>query len=140
MRDIKFRGKDLETNQWVFGNLTQFNSHYPTISWYDNTYPVEKEHNCVVYPETVSQFIGKKDKNRAEIYEGDILRSVVNPDIILYIEYDAKEAAYMAVQINKYTGTDFESRCHITDEWLAKFPKEIIGNIHDNKGFINKEE
>ena len=73
MRTIKFRGKDIETNNWVFGHLTQFNYHYPTITWLRDSPIMEQGGHYLVYPETVGQYVGITDCNMTEIYEGDIL-------------------------------------------------------------------
>lgn len=87
---------------------------------------------------TICQFTGLHDKNGREIYEGDILRSVRFTDILIMVVYDEGEAAFMSVQINKNIGTDLETRCHITQDWINRHPKVVIGNIYDNKELLNE--
>lgn len=78
MRTVKFRGKQIGSNQWVYGSLIQsengqcyiFKGHsMPSFSLYSEEF-VE------VIPETVGQFIGQLDKNKREIYEKDTVRHI----------------------------------------------------------------
>lgn len=68
MREIKFRGKCINTGKWVHGNLVTL--HYPkrlciategTSEDWSNTKFIE------VDPKTVGQYTGHKDKNGKEI-------------------------------------------------------------------------
>ncbi len=142
-REIKFRSKSTSNKEWIYGNYAIIDG-LPSIvegsiEFIDGSELRSYSWDYVI-PETICQFTGLHDKNGKEIYEGDILRSVVNPDIIMYVSYDVEETSFMAIQINKYTGTDLESRCHIRREWITGFPKEVIGNIYDNPELIKREE
>lgn len=138
-REIKFRGKRVKMDdpleRWIEGSCVEYTNirdekvvRIMSKSGYQNE----------VYPETVGQFTGLYDKNGKEIYEGDILRSVKFHDIVGYIMYDKKEGAFMFIKIDELMKTELETRCHITERWLNEFPKEVIGNIYDNKELLEE--
>lgn len=113
MRTIKFRGRSLNTNMWVYGDL----QHRGNRAF------VEYE----VCPKSIGQFTGFKDKNNHEIYEGDVLRvTSLNEKThgevrVVEVIYSDKYAAFMA-----YLGAEKLESLFYQDSEI-----EIIGNIHN---------
>lgn len=123
-REIKFRGKDVDTNQWVYGSLMVYKKHYPTITWVDDIGPVEKKRTCVVYPDSVGEYTGLRDKNSKEIYEGDI---------VLQQDYNGKKMP-MVVKFGNgafIVGYHKGSSTRKTP-MLVSCKCEVIGNIYEN--------
>ena len=95
MREIKFRGKSVDTKEWVYGGYYE---------WGDKSYIIQKDINTAqmieVIPETVGQYIGVKDNNGEgeEIYEGDVIEK------IFYSHYQPECSALFEI---KYDGIGF---------------------------------
>ena len=132
MREIKFRGKRVDTGEWFFGYLY--------------TYPVKNGLFCdlgtlvigndaehhMIDPTTVGQYTGLKDKNGVEIFEGDIVRFDGKYDYPVWFD----EGTFCT---NAYG--DFDplhiflkgARCK-AGQYIVPF--EVIGNLHDNPELI----
>jgi hypothetical protein len=78
MRNIKFRGKkchyengDITTEDiWVYGGLLHHNCETKIYDRNGCTYTVD--------PDTVGLYIGSKDNNKKEIYEGDKVKCMMH--------------------------------------------------------------
>lgn len=134
MREIIFKGKLIEGSGWITGFLiinndgTSFivNNHGGSYTWDE------------VRPETVGQYIGKKDKTDRAIFDGDILRG--------------KFGSGIGGSTTKYKEMNFSVGFHsnVSGEFFINMPSNygryrfcpyldnsiIIGNIHDNKDLL----
>lgn len=134
---IKFRGWSIEDQKWVYG-------FYYNIQ--------EKEHYilqpCVlgllhtqVEEESVSQFTGLQDKDKMDIYGGDILKKINSSNkresdlyVVRYISYCWK--ILNKYQYNSLYTTGGEQKLYEHTYSLGTY--EIVGNLFQNENLIKQ--
>lgn len=124
-REIKFRGKSLNTGLWSYGDLRQDNIRRKAYVEYE------------VDPETIGQFTGLTDCKGKEIYEGDILSFTV-------FDVFGGDRQYRGTV--RYYGSRFMIWLSLDGgdcldlDWVIEQDDEleIIGNINDNPELIKR--
>ena len=131
MRTIKFRGKDIDTGEWIYGDIIQRMGFYPAIL---TIYPTVEGKvgyaEIAVNRETIGQFTSLYDKNKKEIYEGDIIKVSSTLERI-EVRFVRGVFAFL------WNGNiDDEAPINApTHEWA-----EVIGNIHDNPKLLKRKK
>ncbi|CDC06120.1 phage protein [Clostridium sp. CAG:343] len=146
-REIKFRGKMVPENEWIFGTIlripappvcfgkSESDKYY--IQFPDTRYVPDwnMPYRMVqgeVNPDTIGQYTGLNDKSGKEIYRGDIVQGLFadqeEPGIKGQVIYSNDQASYMVIASNN-------------DEWELGYLDnlEVIGNIYDNPELLGGE-
>lgn len=139
MRTIKFRGKSVLNDEWVYGDLVHRINSPKTIS------PIQIN-GIGIKEDTIGQFIGLFDKNEKEIYEGDIVEW-------LFFSYGChgEQEHYLKGYIEWYQGgfifnvteNDFEDAGFYSIADLhtdTESDVKILGNIYDHLELIKEEQ
>ena len=126
MREIIFRGKRVDTGEWVEGYYVKGATRH-CIFCDLSRYP-----HYDVIPETVGQYTGLVDKNGKKIFEGDILseRPPMNETAYIgYVKYDEELAVwrFMIKNDTKFNGV-------LLGSYSTSYT--VLGNIHDNKELL----
>ena len=137
MREIKFRGKT-QWGEWIEGSYIQTDDsknnpmqHHPLtirhqmMAYFSGDWNMGGWSPVDVIPETVGQFTGILDRNKKEIFEGDIVRRV-NGDSLYTVEFGHGCFIFRSVRSGYY----FHSN---------HFLVEIIGNVIDKPELLKGE-
>ena len=137
MKQILFRGKRIDNNEWVHGfyfeSLADGMKHcYIKYETWDEGFVTYE-----VIPEPVNQFTDLCDKNGNKIFEDDIVR---------FYDKDWTASGIATVdfengkwKINGHYTTKLSSMVWL-DLYRTGFEYEVIGNIYDNPGLLEGME
>lgn len=133
MRDIEFRGFNHCTKTWSYAGLK---------------YIVEEQvYNPIEYfkvdPRTITQSIGRKDRNGKDIFEGDIVAiDVPSYDLSISTYPYAVERCLGVIEYDEDNLT-YKIVMESVSEYVSEFTLqeiEVVGNIFENPELIEEEE
>ena len=133
MREILFRGKKIDNDEWTYGFYFEHSidgQKYSYIKYqtFDEGFVTNE-----VVADTVGQYTGLTDKNGKKIFEGDIIKykntdgikfNGVALTVIGKVVYNEKNASFAI------SGKDEIGAKHY--DYFPIKNIEVIGNIHDN--------
>ena len=129
MIEIKFKGIDKchfalnNEKLWRYGSLVILENGGYRIGnkqkYGNDTFGDE------VIPETVGQYTGLKDKNGAEIYEGDIVRAGLS-EFLFEVGFSQEYVQFKIIALCRNISVSMNCDIEYT----------VIGNIHDNRELL----
>lgn len=132
MREILFRGKDIDNGIFVTGYLIGNGTGKKYIT-------LVGSHCKEVIPETIGQYTGLTDKNGRRIFEGDIVKTKKYGKIIGHSnvrDFDIFVVIYEPAMFrleNTHRAFNLVGKCGKGIDY------EVVGNIYDNPELLKGE-
>lgn len=129
MREILFRGKDIDTKEWCYGGYVRKFLFKNTKNEKIRHYIFDGENPGAIIthevnPETVGQYTGLNNYGENKVFEGDIVQDKGDNDIIGIVLWNEENAEF---------AIDCEGD-YIDMEYITDF--DVIGNITDNPEIV----
>ena len=142
MRKILFRGKCVDTNEWIEGYYT-----FDGVNHWIERPSVDSALLCMdansIIPNTLSQFTGICDKNGVKVFEGDIFKF---DDEVWASYYTSCGTEYNSWEVVNYAVIGFDDYYGRYDFVKYKFDENsVAADLHENHDieladFINELE
>lgn len=141
-RGIEFRGKRLDNDEWLYGDLMH-----------------DDQGGCYIYPldslglfaenkvdnDTVGQFTGMSDRHGNKVFEGDIVRKrdlTFKTELVGVVVYNSAIGCFRIH--SERNGTTTRSGFEMSDVYEdgqctvpVKYDYEVIGNVYDNSELLS---
>lgn len=139
MREILFRGKRVDNDEWIEGYYLKNGNTDCFVEYSDVVTPVPI---IPVVSETVGQYTNMLDKNGKKIFEGDILEVDVFKNLNRYKAVWTVEYKERFSQGNGYYfyGKNRRFNTRATQSTIINTHATVIGNIYDNPELLGDEE
>lgn len=129
MREILFRGKRIDSGEWVYGNYIEKIKPTKKDPTFWCCFIQDRALSMLeVDPKTAGQFTGLTDKNGKKIFEGDIVRhdKMTHNSVIVWMDSEYKYKMQPMKSYNQDATFGFE----LTNRRSYNIIK--MGDIHDN--------
>lgn len=138
MREILFRGKQIDNGEWIEGDFIHMPENKAVI--------ITEDDFLYVGQETICQYTGLKDKNGRKIFEGDIITYQHDNDDCPFPNKDTKRRVgrvYFHEFRSCFAVAEGKNGSDMINQDLFKYVQngnrvEVIGNIFDNPELCKK--
>ena len=134
--EIKFRGIDRFTGQMRYGDLAHNKGISSNVG--EDLYDRVTVGGYEVRTETVGQYIGRKDKNGVEIYDGDFISlTSLSGEIITHQVHISEKGLSVELRNIEYNNP-WNQFTPASNNWWEDFKNDIsvIGNKYNNPELI----
>ncbi len=141
MRGIKFRGLEIGSHKWVYGDLTSsFMYNRSKFCIHPQRQGEALRKGKEVYSYSIGQFTGFKDRNGKMIFNGDILSDYTDTDEGVIkshqqVYWNENKGAWCLDNTYRQDKSDGD----LLSEILNEFEYEISGNIYENPELLKEE-
>lgn len=130
-----FRGKRIDTKEWVVGNRVDSPDGRAAISETSGDW---KLHECI--PSTICQCTGLEDKNGKLIWENDLVKDLFS-DTIAPIRYGSYQSCFDSTKtehVGFYVDWSVTDKKYMRKDlgyWINMVDVKIVGSVIDNPEF-----